>query len=407
VIAMRVKLNTEFVRKLPLKDVDVWDTKYPGLVLRCRASGAHSYRVSYGRGKWVTLGRADVLTPDEARGKARDELSRIDKGHDPKAARLVKGNLTLRRYLDEHYGPWLTGQRPRTEQILRLTSSAFADLHEVKLSAITGFQIERWRSARLKDDVAASTCNRDLGALKSALSRAVKWSLLKQNPLGDVKRLQEDERGVVRYLTAAEETRLRKALEARDARRNAKREAANQWRRARGYAEMSADNRGHLTPIVLLALNTGCRRGEIFNLEWSDVDLVGKQMTIRGAGAKSGQTRHIPLNTEAADVLTSWQAVTGTTTGFVFPGRDVDGKIQRMDDIKKGWLSVVKAAKLSDFRFHDTRHSFASRLVMAGIDLNTVRELLGHADLKMTLRYAHLAPAHKAAAVEKLVGRGA
>jgi integrase len=74
-----------------------------------------------------------------------------------------------------------------------------------------------------------------------------------------------------------------------------------------------------------------------------------------------------------------------------------------LDDVKKSWYPVVKAAKLTGFRFHDLRHTFASKLVMLGIDLNTVRELLGHSDIKMTLRYAHLAPEHKAAAVAKLV----
>ena len=189
---------------------------------------------------------------------------------------------------------------------------------------------------------------------------------------------------------------------------NAKREAANAWRRERGYAEWPADNPDHLTPIVLVALNTGLRKGELFNLRWTDVDLVGAQLTVRGEGAKSGQTRHVPLNAEALETADTSGAPADSTTldGYVFPGR-VDSNDGRLDDVKKAWVPIVKAAKLDAFRFHDLRHTFASKLVMAGVDLNTVRELLGHSDLKMTLRYAHLAPEHKAAAVAKLVAHGA
>jgi site-specific recombinase XerD len=74
-----------------------------------------------------------------------------------------------------------------------------------------------------------------------------------------------------------------------------------------------------------------------------------------------------------------------------------------MTNINKSWASLLAAAKLENFRFHDCRHHFASRLVMAGVDLYTVKELLGHSDFAMTQRYAHLAPEHKAAAVAKLV----
>lgn len=87
---------------------------------------------------------------------------------------------------------------------------------------------------------------------------------------------------------------------------------------------------------------------------------------------------------------------------MVFPGKDGDTEFNNMS---KSWESLLKVANIENFTWHDMRHDYASQLVMSGVDLNTVRELLGHADLKMTLRYAHLAPAHKRLAVEKLSER--
>jgi integrase len=176
---------------------------------------------------------------------------------------------------------------------------------------------------------------------------------------------------------------------------------ANEWRREREYPEWPEYGRytDHLTPLVLLAKNTGCRRGELLQLRWRDIDLKSARLTIRGDGAKSGTTRVVALNVEAVSVLKAWQPRPADADAFVFQNAEGDS----LGGIKTAFLKLLQDAKIVGFRFHDLRHDFASKLVQAGVDLNTVRELLGHADLKMTLRYAHLAPEHQAAAVAKLV----
>lgn len=155
-----------------------------------------------------------------------------------------------------------------------------------------------------------------------------------------------------------------------------------------------------MTPLVLLAVNTGLRRGELLQVCWRDVDLQRRFLTVRGDGAKTGQTRHVPLNSEAVKVLNAWKPAVVEPHWCVFGGADSSTPLVV---IKKGWAGGLKTAKVTGFRFHDLRHTFASKLVMAGVDLNTVRELLGHQSIGMTLRYAHLAPEHKTAAVESLV----
>ena len=120
----------------------------------------------------------------------------------------------------------------------------------------------------------------------------------------------------------------------------------------------------------------------------------GEAVAGTRCGGEVDVSRHVPLNKEAVDVLARWQQQTSDA-----------GRVFNVRDVKTAWLALMKTAAIEGFNFHDTRHCFASRLVMAGVDLNTVRELLGHADLKMTLRYAHLAEEHKQSAVEKLVRR--
>jgi integrase len=239
-----------------------------------------------------------------------------------------------------------------------------------------------------------------LAALKAALSKAVEWGLIDANPIAKVKLYGQDDNATVRYLSVDEETRLRAALIERDQHLRERRTRFNEWRQERGLKPFPEIGPGefadHLHPIVLLAINTGMRRGEIFNLNWSSVNLDKAILEVAGPGAKSGKTRHIPLNSEALGALQTWQKQT-SGVGLVFPGNSGG----RLTNINHAWETLAKRAQLTDFRFHDCRHHFASRLVMADVPLNTVRELLGHSEISMTLRYAHLAPEHKADAAHR------
>ena len=138
-------------------------------------------------------------------------------------------------------------------------------------------------------------------------------------------------------------------------------------------------------PIVKLALNTGLRRGEIFDLKWKDLDFRTRTLTVTAAASKGGKRRIVPLNSEILLVLKEWQKQNAEFE-YVFSGKDGE----RLVDVKKAFVSLLREAKITDFTFHCLRHAFASELVMNGVDLNTVRDLLGHNDLRMTLRYAHL-----------------
>jgi site-specific recombinase XerD len=116
---------------------------------------------------------------------------------------------------------------------------------------------------------------------------------------------------------------------------------------------------------------------------------------------KSDKTRYMHLNDTAYNVLFKWKEQSKETApnALIFPS---SRNGQRMDNCKSAWKALLKRAEIENFRWHDMRHDFASQLVMKGVDLNTVRDLMGHADLKMTLRYAHLAPENKLQAVKIL-----
>lgn len=410
-------ISTELLRRLrkqpPTHVTDYRDQKVPGFVLRARPSGIHSWRVQLADRRWLTLGRTDEVALADARETAQRRRAEAALGH-AIPSRRATSDVTLRTFLDETYEPWMKATyRGQAGQVARIRW-AFADLLDLKLSDLNTARVDRWRAIRRHlqrsaktesqdaREISRATINRDVAALRAALARAVEWGALSSHPLARMKQTPEDGSAVVRYLSDEEEQRLRTALDERDAKRRAAREKANTWRRERHYEPwpVYGEYTDYLTPLVLVALNTGLRRGELLQLRWRDVQLEQRILTVRGEDAKSGQTRHVPLNTEAHTILATWKPAKAEADWFVF---SASTSKTRLREARKAWRGVLKKAKVTAFRFHDLRHTFASKLVMAAVDLNTVRELLGHRKIAMTLRYAHLAPQHKAAAVERLV----
>jgi integrase len=149
-------------------------------------------------------------------------------------------------------------------------------------------------------------------------------------------------------------------------------------------------------PEFEIALNTGMRPSEQYSLAWDRVDLFGRRITV--PRSKSGKARHIPINSEALAAFRVLAQRSPNGAGPVF----VNLKGEKLEGYKHWFNQAVEGAGLVDFTWYCLRHTFASRLVMAGVDIRTVAELMGHKTIQMTMRYAHLAPEHNLAAVERL-----
>jgi integrase len=241
--------------------------------------------------------------------------------------------------------------------------------------------------------------------LKAALNWGVKLEYIKENPLAKLERLKEhDSEAKIRYLTDEERERLMNAVDAREKKIRTGRESHNQWNKIRRYEtkpELSGEFADYLKPMILVSLQTGIRQGSLFALKWSDIDFVSQTFQIRPISNKPGKLLNLPMNSKVVAVLSAWRDQSSNVgpDDWVFPS-PVTGN--QLSNVKIAWSRILKEAGIRNFRWHDMRHDFASQLVMKGVDLNTVRELMGHADMKMTLRYTHLAPKNKLRAAEVL-----
>ena len=404
-----MKLTESSIRDLvpTEKEYDAHDDEFPNLVVRVFPTGKKVWCLRYrsgGKSKRLRIGDTEAITPAAARRSVKGITGRIAQGEDPnqikveqKHARKRSKDGTLRAFLAASYAPWVTVERRTGTELVKRIQSSFAAFLDTPMDAITAWDMERWRKAKHEAGRSPSTTNRDLNALKACLAKAVDWGAIDKHPLSGLKPRRTDKEAPIRVISDDEEAALWRALRARDARMRTSRLRANQWRAERDYELFPAHGAfaDHLEPVVLLALATGMRRGEILSLRTED--LKSGTVTVRGASSKSQQSRAIPLNADAQRVLTEW----GAKGEWVFPGDDSE---TALTTIKKSWAGLRKAAGLPSVRFHDLRHTFATRLLQRGADIRTVSSLLGHHDIGTTARYLHATDESKRRAVDLLTG---
>jgi integrase len=267
--------------------------------------------------------------------------------------------------LAEKYITWANG---RQKSFKRWKSYLIANLCEefgnLPLSNFSTEKLEQYQTKMLNEGNKPATVNRKIAVLSHMFTKAIDWKMINTAP--KVKMLKENNKRL-RFLSKEECQALINACHS------------------------------HLKPIVITALHTGMRKGEILNLKWDNVDLRHGFILLNIT--KNGERREIPINNTLKAILQD------LTRRLDIPYVFYDNATGKpYGDIKRAFASACRKAKITDFHFHDLRHTFASQLIMAGVDLTTVKELLGHKTLTMTLRYAHLAPSHKVAAIQKLDG---
>lgn len=221
-----------------------------------------------------------------------------------------------------------------------------------------------------------STVVRYLAVLSHAFTMGVKeWLWLDDNPMRRVTKPKEP-RGRVRFLSDDERARLLDAC-----------------RTVRCP---------YLYTVVVLALSTGMRQGEIMNLRWGDVDLAKGRMILQDT--KNGERRNVPLTGHAHQEIEKLSKIRRIDTDLLFPNT-LYGEKAKPYEIRKSWNTALKKAEIENFRFHDLRHSTASYLAMNGATLSEIAEVLGHKTLQMVKRYAHLSEAHTASVVRAMNNR--
>ena len=325
---------------------NVYWIRYAGLDGRVRYESSHSRKFK----------DAEVLLCNRK--------AKISEGKEPTLKNKILNHTFTE--LSEHYLKWAKKQksfRCKKGFVGQLVKS----FGNCPLRRFTKMIVEEYQTKILNGGNAPATANRHIATLKHMFTKAVDWEMVEEEVLKKIRgvKLEREDNKRLRYLSKEE------------------------------CQSLISNCTGHLNAIVITALNTGMRKEEILSLQWdSNVDL--KHGFILLNKTKSGKRREIPINQTLSEALQG--IVRHLHSKYVF----VDKEGKRFKDVKRSFKTALRRTGIKDFKFHDCRHTFASHLIMAGVDLTTVKDLLGNNNITMTLRYAHLAPGHKIKAMEIL-----
>ncbi len=323
-------------------------------------------------GSWVDANgkrrqrKLQAHTLQQARSLLNAERARVEKtltlGYAPPSVESF--DAVAKRFLKHQKARLTPAAFKREDGILESHLKPFFG-SGIKVAVIRKVDVQRYVTHR-SGEVSPASVTKELNVLKHLFSLAVEWELIPANPAHGVK-APKAPAGRVRYLQPRE---LRAVLE-----------ACPNW----------------LRPIAGLAVSTGMRRGEILGLRWLDVDFKGGRIML--PQTKNGEGRIVYLNTLAQQALSGVPREDAKSTDRIF-----DGEQMSPENVSLAFLRACRAAKISNFRFHDLRHTAASWMRMKGADIHTVALILGHKDLRMAARYQHLSPAFLSDAVKLLDG---
>jgi len=303
-----------------------------------------------------------VLTTDRA--AALQYKAEFEKKLYSRQLGLVENNKKTSEFFQEYLEYSKANKAFKTHKLDTEAISIFRQFEPAAyLQQIQSQFIEKWKQSLKERENTPATVNIRLRTLKAAFSKAVEWKYLHQNPCAGVPQLK-DAGKKVRFLSKEE---------------------------IHAILEVAEEP---LRSIFLFFIYTGMRLSELLNLRWEDVDLGRGVIIIQareGWNPKDYEMREIPIHPELKPVIEKLKP----GKGIIFPGNDVFS-------LNKRFKRLTRAAGVEDFRVHDLRHTFASHLVMNGVDLVTVKELLGHAKIQTTLIYAHLSRPHIVNALKKI-----
>jgi site-specific recombinase XerD len=264
-------------------------------------------------------------------------------------------------------------RRPKTTQSHENSIEHIkAHFGKVTLSDITSEMIDRYIDARTgetcfnsKKKISAASINRELACIKTMFKMAVRWGRMKYNPATGIEKLEE----------APFEYRILNDAE---------------------IAGLIAKANDELKRLLIVALNTGMRKSEILSLKWSDIKFEGGYITVRAENSKSKKGRNVPMN---AAVLEVFRKIPKRSRIYVFFNKETGKHVK---DFRTSFLRACRKAEIKKMRIHDLRHTAASKMIEGGIDIVTVSKILGHSDIKITMRYCHPTPENMQKAVDKL-----
>jgi len=370
---MKVKLTQKYIDHPPpvppeKAKVEHCDIALPGLLWEQRAVNQEwgSYRLRYksnGKTTYVTVGRSCEITLTQARQKAKQLKAEIQLGADPQAeARSKRKLITVQEYATQHFIPWIkVRKRSWKNDRSLLNLRILPALGNYRLDQVTRHQIEILHNSVLEEGLSGAQADHLLKTCRFMYSKAIEHGYCKanSNPAAGIRQFNFDNR-VERYLDDAELARLLTILD-----KDPNRPVAN---------------------VILMLLTTGMRLNECLSAVWQNVSRKSRTLQVDASRSKSKKRRMVVLNDVAMDILDNL-GTEGKHTHLFVSSRT--GK--PLKSIRRGFSRITAEAGIIGFRVHDLRHSFISYALQQNRSLLEASELAGHANIQMTMRYAHLA----------------